>query len=78
MQNHSFLRNLPSLPAQQSSTQHELAEKKDSSVLINKIYVMIVIPECYHRLIQVNDKRQTRKQHLINSIIHHLFHVEFM
>ena len=28
MQRHSFLRNLPPLPAQQSSTQHEQAEKK--------------------------------------------------
>ena len=37
MQHHSFFRNLPPLPAQQSSTQRELAEKKDSSVLINKI-----------------------------------------
>ena len=37
MQQHSFFRNLPPLPAQQSSTQRELAVKKDSSVLINKI-----------------------------------------
>ena len=44
MQHHSFLRNLPPLPAQQSSTQHELAEKKDSFVLINKVYVT----DCYH------------------------------
>ena len=28
MQHHSFFRNLPPLPAQQSSTQHEQAEKK--------------------------------------------------
>ena len=28
LQHLSFLRNLPPLPAQQSSTQHELAEKK--------------------------------------------------
>ena len=44
MQHHSFLRNLPPLPAQLSSTQHELAEKKDSFVLINKVYVT----DCYH------------------------------
>ena len=44
MQHHSFLRNLPPLPAQQSSNQHEPAEKKDSSVLINKICVT----DCYH------------------------------
>ena len=37
MQHHSFFRNLPPLPAWQSSTQRELAEKKDSSVLSNKI-----------------------------------------
>ena len=37
MQQHSFFRNLPPLPAWQSSTQRELPEKKDSSVLGNKI-----------------------------------------
>ena len=37
MQQHSFFRNIPPLPARQSSTQRELAEKKDSPVLINKI-----------------------------------------
>ena len=35
-QHHSFYTNLPPLPAQQSNTQHELAEKKiNSSVLIS-------------------------------------------
>ena len=34
MQHHSFFRNLPPLPTQQSSTQHEQAEK-NSSVLIS-------------------------------------------
>ena len=37
MQHHSFFRNLPPLPARQSRTQRELAEKKDSSVLSNKM-----------------------------------------
>ena len=48
-------------PAQQSSTQHEWQEKKDSSVLISKIYVT----ECYHGLIQVTNKRQESNISLI-------------
>ena len=36
MQHHNFFRNLPPLPAQQSNTQHELAEQKiNYSVLIS-------------------------------------------
>ena len=35
MQHHSFFWNLPRLPAQQSSTQHEQVEKKFSLFLIN-------------------------------------------
>ena len=71
MQHHSFFRNLPPLPAQQSSTQRELAEKKDSSVLINKIYVT----DCYHwvlSLFNTGQRQKTKKQHLINTIILHL------
>ena len=77
MQHHSFFRNLPPLPAQQSSTQHELQEKKDSSVLINKIYVT----ECYPWVLSpfnTGQRQKTRKQHLFHTIIHHLFYVEFM
>ena len=58
MQHHSFLRNLPPLPAQQSSTQHELAEKKIPLFLLIKSMWLIVISESYHLLKQVNNKRQ--------------------
>ena len=35
MQHQNFFRNLPPLPAQQSSTEHELTEKNNSSVLFS-------------------------------------------
>ena len=58
MQHHSFFRNLPPLPAQQSSTRHEVPEKKIPLFKSVKYTWLCVITECYHRLIQVNDKRQ--------------------